>query len=203
MRLYWSSRSPFVRKVSISAHELGMFDKLECVPTVVKTEEPNQRMMEINPLNRIPVLITDDGMVIHDSAVICEWLDATFAKGRLFPPDGPVRWDALRRQTMADALMDYGLLRRGETRRRSPSEIFAKAYETKVGATLDALNAEADRLASESMTIGEIAIVCALSHLDFRFAEDNWRAGRGALDRWFEKISQRPSVQATAFQDVR
>ncbi len=30
MKLYWSSRSPFVRKVMVVAHELGLSDRITC-----------------------------------------------------------------------------------------------------------------------------------------------------------------------------
>ncbi|HET7257915.1 MAG TPA: glutathione S-transferase, partial [Xanthobacteraceae bacterium] len=33
MKLHWSPRSPFVRKVMIVAHELGLTDRITCVRT--------------------------------------------------------------------------------------------------------------------------------------------------------------------------
>ncbi len=47
------------------------------------------------------------------------------------------------------------------------------------------------------MTLGCIAVGCALAYLDFRFAADDWRSGRPALAAWFEGFSQRPSMQAS------
>ncbi|HZO46832.1 MAG TPA: glutathione S-transferase N-terminal domain-containing protein, partial [Xanthobacteraceae bacterium] len=74
MKLHWSPRSPFVRKVMIAAHELGLADRLDCVRTVVATTRPHAPLMEENPLSKIPTLVLDDGTVLYDSPVICEYL---------------------------------------------------------------------------------------------------------------------------------
>jgi glutathione S-transferase len=50
--------------------------------------------------------------------------------------------------------------------------------------------------------IGDIAIACGLSHLDFRFAADDWRKGREKLAAWHAVIAARPSMQATEFADA-
>src|SRR6266536_1374437 len=49
MRLYWSSTSPFVRKVTVSAHELGLSDKLETLPTRVAPNKPDRALLAYNP----------------------------------------------------------------------------------------------------------------------------------------------------------
>ncbi len=48
------------------------------------------------------------------------------------------------------------------------------------------------------MTLGQIAAGCALGYLDFRFAADNWRAGRPGLAAWAEGFAKRPSMMASA-----
>ena len=42
MKLHWSPRSPFVRKVMIVAHELGLADRIDCVRTVAATTKPHR-----------------------------------------------------------------------------------------------------------------------------------------------------------------
>ena len=85
MKLHWSPRSPFVRKVMIAAHELGLADRLDCVRTVVATTKPHALLMEENPLSKIPTLVLDDGTVIYDSPVICEYLDRLHDGPKLIP----------------------------------------------------------------------------------------------------------------------
>ena len=51
MKLHWSPRSPYVRKVMIAAHEIGLADRLECVRTVVSMFKPAEELFQDNPLN--------------------------------------------------------------------------------------------------------------------------------------------------------
>src|SRR6516225_10893017 len=100
MKLHWSPRSPFVRKVMIVAHERGLLGRLQCVRTVAAMTTPHAALMRDNPLSKIPTLITDDGMALYDSPVICEYLDSIGTAPKLFPPAGPARWKALQLQAL-------------------------------------------------------------------------------------------------------
>jgi glutathione S-transferase len=88
MKLHWSPRSPYVRKVMIVAHELGLADRLETVRTVVGGTTPHLALMRENPLGKIPTLVLEDGSVLYDSPVICEFLDTLHDGPKLFP-SGP------------------------------------------------------------------------------------------------------------------
>ena len=95
MKLHWSPRSPFVRKVMILAHETGQAEAFERVRTVVAMNKPNAELMQDNPLSKLPTLVLDDGRSLFDSFVICEYLDGLHA-GRRDTKSGPRRWDVLR-----------------------------------------------------------------------------------------------------------
>ena len=125
MKLHWSPRSPFVRKVMIVAHELGLADRLDCVRTVVATTKPHAVLMEENPLSKIPTLVLDDGTVIYDSPVICEYLDQLHDGPKLIPAALPERMTALRRQALGDGFLDFLLLWRNERERPAehPSQV--------------------------------------------------------------------------------
>jgi Glutathione S-transferase, N-terminal domain len=103
MKLHWSPRSPFVGKVMIVAHERGLVDRLSCVRTVAAMTTPHAELMRDNPLSKIPTLVLDDGTVLYDSPVICEYLDALDGKPQLFPRDREPRMLALRRQVLGEA----------------------------------------------------------------------------------------------------
>ncbi|WP_204313808.1 glutathione S-transferase N-terminal domain-containing protein, partial [Raoultella planticola] len=75
MKLHWSPRSPFVRKVMVAANELGLQDRFERVRTVVAMTTPNLALLPDNPLSKIPTLVLDDGQRLYDSLTICEYLD--------------------------------------------------------------------------------------------------------------------------------
>ena len=61
MKLFYSPASPFVRKVTVTAHETGLFDRIEPVPTTVAPVQPNPELARQNPLMKLPTLVTDDG----------------------------------------------------------------------------------------------------------------------------------------------
>jgi glutathione S-transferase len=203
MKLYWSSRSPFVRKVMVAAHETGLAGSIRTERVVVGANNPNAEVMAVNPLNKIPTLILDDGTGLYDSRVICEYFDTLHDGSKLFPAEQDARLVALRRQALGDGIMEVILLRLGEQARppAMQSEKHLSTCRLKIAAALDRLESEADGL-SGAISIGHIAIGCALAHLDFRFAADDWRAGRSKLARWHGAFARRPSMQATEYVDA-
>jgi glutathione S-transferase len=197
MKLHWSPRSPFVRKVMIAAHETGLVDRLTCVRTVVAMTEPNTNLLSDNPLSKIPTLVLDDGSPLYDSLVICEYFDAMHDGPKLFPTDPKARWTALRRHALGNGLLDMLILWRGERERQQPSQPHLDAFAVKYKATLKALEKESPEIGATPFGIGHIAIGCALSYADFRFADLNWRAGHPQTAAWHASFLQRPSARAT------
>lgn len=203
MKLFWSSRSPFVRKVMIFAHECGLAARIQCERTLVAMNKPNAGLLPVNPTGKIPTLVLDDGTVLYDSTVICEYLDSLHAGPRLFPESGPARWTALRRHALGNNLTDNLMLWRNEILRptaQQSTDILA-AFELKVRNAVAALDREAPALSSTEVDIGHVAIACALGYIDFRFAGLGWRNGHAGIANWYERFAQRPSMTLTAHVD--
>ena len=195
MKIWHSPSSPYVRKVMMAAIELGLADKIECVPA----RTPESKIAEANPLNKIPTLETDDGQILYDSIVICEYLDSLTDKASLFPASGAGRWKTLRMHTLADGLIDAAVLRVHETRR--PEEQRNAAWDerqkTKIVRGLARLEEEIAAL-DGPVDIVQITTACLLGFLDRRFADDDWRADHPALAAWHAKFTTRPSATGTA-----
>lgn len=200
MKLRYSPASPYVRKVSVVAIETGLEARIECVPTDVRA--PNGDFYRANPLGKVPVLVTEGGESLYDSPVICEYLDSLHDGLKLFPPAGGPRWTALRRQALADGIMDAAVLIRMETLRPNGEQSLSwiARQQEKIGRGLDALEDEATTLAG-ACTIGHIAIGCALGYVGLRLPHFDWRSGRFELARWFDAFSTRASMAATVPQD--
>jgi glutathione S-transferase len=200
MKLCYSATSPYVRKVIVAGIELGLDGKIERQPT--SAWDPATKLGEINPLGKVPALVTDAGEAFYDSPVICEYLVSVAGGGKLFPAAGPERWTALRRQALADGIMDAGVSARLESQRPAgkKSEEWIERQRAAVFRALDALEAEAPALGGK-VDIGHVAIGCALGYLDFRFAADAWRQGRPNLAAWFESFAKRPSIATTVPKD--
>jgi len=199
MKLYWSSRSPYARKVMVFAHEVGLAGRIETIPTTVAMTAPNRDLMRVNPIAKIPTLIAEDGMVLYDSSVICEYLDSLHGKERLFPADPARRWPALRWQALGNNMLDNLVPWRNE-RLRPPAQQSREtlaAYELKVRSAVSALDSEAVALENAEVSIGHVTLAVALGYLDFRFADLGWRKGHDRVARWHAAFSQRPSLRDT------
>ncbi len=197
MKLHWSPRSPFVRKVMIVAHERGLADRIGCVRTVAATAKPHVELMKDNPLSKIPTLVLDDGAVIYDSPVICEYLDGLGEGPRMFPAEPAARLTTLRRQALGDGFLDLLVLLRDERMRARRSDLHMTSAAVRKAAVLKSLEAEAPSLVSAPFGIGHVAIGCALSYLDFRYADEDWRKDHPNLASWHAAFAARPSVRAT------
>jgi glutathione S-transferase len=202
VKLYYSSRSPYVRFVMVAAYEVGLGDAIERLRTLVNIEEPHRELLGDNPLCKIPVLLLEDGTALYDSRVIAEYLDEQQGR-KLLPAGGPERLVELRRQALGIGLID--LLLSWLIERNRPAEMqngkFIDALKIKYETVLDELEQLADVLASSPFRMGHVAIGTALSYSDFRFATLDWRAGRPALAAWHDFFVARPSYQADPFFD--
>ncbi|SFJ92413.1 Glutathione S-transferase [Bosea sp. OK403] len=199
MKLYQSTTSPFVRKVRIAAAELGLIGQIEMldVSQEFKTGGPTAREANIvksNPLGQVPTLLTDDGIAIADSRVICEYLNHR-AGGEIFPSDPAKRWTALMDQTVGDGLLDAALLARYEGFLRPEEKRWDKWSEgqmTKVRAVLAVIEAKAAEF-GDRLDIGTITFASGLAYLDLRFGDLGWRDGHPETAAWFARIEQRPA----------
>jgi glutathione S-transferase len=202
MKLRYSPASPFVRKVWLAVAELGLEDRVERIAT-----DPLNRADVLgipNPLGKVPCLETDDGTVLYDSPVIIEYLDAEHGGRRLIPASGPARWTALRRQALADGMIDSAVLCFIESMRKPErrSDGWIAHNRAAVERGLGALEGEAEALGGE-VSAGHITIAVALEMTDIHFDDMGWRDGHPRLARWFAEFSRRPSMQATRLEDPR
>jgi glutathione S-transferase len=194
MKLAFSPASPYVRKVTACAIARGINDKIE--RWKIGTTDP--ALLEVNPLSKVPTLITDDGMQLFDSPVICEYLDSVGSAPKLFPAAGPARWKAICQQALGDGILDATQPRRREI--ALPQDDGRKAYievqQAKVKNALAVLEKDAASL-GDLKTIGEITIGCALGYLDFRYANEPWRPGHPKLEAWYAKVVKLPPLAET------
>lgn len=197
MKLFYAAPSPFARKVRVLIAEKRI-DGID-LETVSPFDAPPE-LVAANPLSKVPTLWLDDGSVLYDSGVICEYLDSLGTGPRLIPTEGKERWTILRRHALADGLMDTTLalaleLNRRPEHERSPQWI--ERWCVTIRRTVDALEQEVV-VFGEKIDMGHIAIGCALAYLDLRAAAHvSWREGRPQLADWFEIFGQRPSMLST------
>lgn len=197
MQLFYAQTSPFVRKVLVIAHELDIADRIEKRVSGAHPVDRVADVVRLNPLGKIPLLVIEDGRVLYDSSVICEYLDATFG-GSFFPRDGR-RWEALTLQALADGMLDACMLARYERVARSPEkswQVWIDAQLAKVWSGLSEIELTNEGFA-QHLDIGTVTVGCMLGYLDFRFPTLDWRKDHPRTADWYGQFSQRDSMKAT------
>ncbi|WP_430913828.1 glutathione S-transferase [Methylobacterium sp. sgz302541] len=198
MKLFHSHFSPFVRKVMVCAHELGLAGEIALLSSAAHPVQRDGNILARHPLAQVPTLLLDDGTALADSRVICEYLDARGGH-RLFPADGVERWRALNEQSLADGLLDAALLIRYELTARpeaARSPAWIEGQTAKIESALGWFESAAPAFGGR-VDIGTVATACALGYLDLRFGDLAWRAAHPALAAWEEGFSARPSMRET------
>ena len=200
MKLHYADPSPYARKVRVLAHETGLLARLELMSDVVSPVQPNSELGKQNPLMKVPTLVTDDGVALFDSPVICQYLDSLHSGPKLVPSQGPARWRALRLEALADGITDAALLWRYETVLRPEERQWSAWIDgqlAKVTQGLDQVEREAEQLEGE-VTVGQIALACSIDWMEFRKVGGALRDGRPQLFSWYGRFASRPSMLATA-----
>lgn len=191
MKLLYSPTSPYARKVRIAAIEKRLADRIEIAGVDVLGKPDTVRGG--NPLAKIPTLVLDDGSSLFDSPVICEYLDG-LAPGPKLIPDGAARFEVLKRQALADGVMDaaFNLVmerRRPESQR---SEEWTTRWTDAITHALAALDAAcAD---DPPFDLGWIAALCAADYVEFRLGDLGLAAGNPRLTGWRTRMAGRESV---------
>ena len=196
MKLFYSPLSPYVRKVMITAHELGLADRIEKVELPTTPLDPNPDVVGANPVGRIPALVTEDHGTLMDSRVICQYLNH-LGGGSLYGNDPDFR--LLARAALAEGITDSSLLAAYEARMRPEEkrhQPWVDAQYAKILSGLKAFDARVDELGGD-LTIDQIALISALGHIDFRHGQLGWEEQCPALADWYASFAGRPSVQAT------
>jgi len=198
MKLYYVPTSPYARVVRAFAEEVGLSDEIDLIETTLR--DPKSALLPFNPLGRVPTLVTDDGTVLCESAIVAEYMDSRHDGPKLIPVEGKGAWEIRRLQGLAASFLD-GIAAWGRERRRADGERapgVLRLEELRAGRALDLFEAEvaAGRFAGR-VHIGHIVLGCALSHLVNRLGQGGWRASHPQLSKWFESFEARPSMVRT------
>lgn len=201
MRLYSNAMSPYGRKVMTVIHELGLEDRVELFPAQPR-ERPGE-VIPVNPLGKIPVLVTSDGLVLRDSPVIAEYLVTEFdtrdESVRLLPTRGAQRWRILSEIADADGIIEAAVLVKNERARPAPqqSPAFIAAQLEKIERGLASLDARAQDLVPRR-DLGVIAIGCALGYVPLRVPEYAGLTRFAGLVTLAEALAAWPTFARTA-----
>lgn len=188
--------SPYARKVRVVLAE----KRIDCELEEVVLSAPDCPVLEFNPLGKVPTLVLDDGTALYDSPVITDYLDKKTPVARLIPQGERVdvkRWEAL-----ADGICDAAVAIVMELRRPAESQDAAtiERQKLKVQRGLQTLSkdlGEQKWCVSNSFSLADIAVGCALGYVSLRMPELNWRGDYPNLAALYEQLMQRKTFEET------
>ena len=197
LRLLHSPASPFARKVRMAALERGV--RLELELAAVHPVQRNEELAALNPLAKIPVLLTPEGP-IYDSRIICRYLDRRGEGPSLYVSERADVWEILTLEALADGIMDAAVANRYELAVRPEAlrwPSWSEAQFVRIDAALDLLETKVPRLGGGD--VGSLGMGAALEYLDFRHPVRPWRGGRPRLAAWLADFAQSPAMQRTSY----
>ena len=198
MKLISATPSPYARKVRIALAEKSIpFELLTEVPWNDDTSLPRH-----NPLEKLPVLLPDDGPPIYHSSYIMEWLERRHPTPPLLPADDDGILAHKQVEALGDGICDAFLLVFFEWQRppahQSAPWIARQLRKVDGGiAGLARIAGEGEYMVGGRFGLADIAAGCALGYLDVRFPQLDWRGRHPNLDTYTQRLFRRPSFQAT------
>lgn len=193
MELFASPTSPYARLLRVIAIEKGIIDQITMRPT--NPWESPDALLAVNPYCRVPVLITDEGVVLTENQLIAQWLDRQF-------PDPPLMTDPPRTfaklgqaQGLIDASVDIAAARR--LRKLPDDDVIQARRHASLGPALSMIETALANADPGEPDMGDLALAVALGYLDLRLPELDWRGRSPALSRWHAAIAERPSLRRT------
>src|SRR5215470_3761675 len=87
MKLYQNGRAPNPRRVRMFLAEKGVTIPIEEIDLAAE-EHKSEEFTALNPLQRVPVLVLDDGTVITESIAICRYFEGLRPEPALFGRGG-------------------------------------------------------------------------------------------------------------------
>ena len=201
MKLIGSITSPYVRKVRIVMLE----KKLDYQFVEENVWAADTTIPDANPLGKVPCLVMEGGEAVFDSRVIVEYLDTLSPVGKLIPAQGHERAEVKTWEALADGVLDAAILARLEASwagraEGQRSQAWIDRQTGKIHTSLKAMSVglgDKPFCSGVHFSLSDIAVGCALSYLDFRFAQIDWRLQHPNLARLQEKLTQRSSFIET------
>lgn len=195
MKLYLNKASPYARFALVVAHEKGLADKLELVWVDPWASAPE--FLAVAPLARVPVLVTDDGAAIADSAAICEYLDAA-GEARALKPPRPKLDLVLQKYGLGRGIIELAFTATVEKRFHPDKQPLATRYAETIARAASHLESRISELNADEPDLGDLCVAVGLGYADFRMPHVAWRSACPKLAAWQDRMNARSSMQATA-----
>lgn len=198
MQLLLNRTSPYARVARVVAIEKGFADKLVLVWSDPWNEDAH--LLRHNPVRRVPVLVTQDGVSIAESLLIALYLNQTGNGDNLLPPEHSAA--ILHLTGLAQGLIDAAfttMITRKHHGKEIDDSVLGQRRLQAIQRILLVLNDDYASSTSTSLTLADIVIAVALDYLAFRLPEVAWQQQYPALADLHAHMLQRRSFAETVF----
>ena len=197
MKLISATPSPYARKVRIALAEKSLaFELVTEVPWHGTTTTPRY-----NPLEKLPVLILDDGNTVYESSYILQWLELKHPSPPLLPADVDGILAARKLEVLCDGVCDAVVLSLFERMRKeqaSPEWLSRQRRKIEGGMReIARLVGKRDWAVGDRFSLGDMAAGTACGYVGLRFSEFDWRNLYPDLAAYSDRMEQRPSFRMT------
>jgi glutathione S-transferase len=203
MKLYDSKMAPNPRRTRIFMAEKGVSVPTEQVD-MMKMEHKTAEYTAINPLQRMPVLVLDDGTVIAESLAICRYFDALHPEPPLFGAGAKEialveMWSRrVENNFFATVAAVFRHLHPAMKELEVPQvPAWAEANKPRVTQFLELFDAELGKhefIAGDRFTVADITALCTVDFM--KPARLTVPEGAANVQRWHAAVSARPSAKA-------
>jgi glutathione S-transferase len=203
MKLYDGGRAPNPRRVRIFLAEKGITVPAEQVD-LGALKQKSAEFTAINPLQRVPALILDDGSVLTESIAICRYFDALHPEPPLFGRGAleAARVEMWQRRLELHLLFPVAQVFRNQHPAMKDMEVpqvpaWAEANKPRIADFLSLLDHELNNrqfIAADHYTVADITGLVALDFM--KPAKLNIDEGLPNVRRWHAELSARPSAAA-------
>lgn len=199
MELYASPTSPYARMVRLVIAQKQLEDQV--AEHLLDPWQSPPALLAVNPVCRVPTLVTGEGAALTEAAVIVLYLERRFPEPRLVPRDDIEANHA--RLGLALGALDSGVGIFLERRFGDPTTQLAERRLAGLRRSTLGLVAAIDTERAGDPDLGDIATAVALTWLEFRLAAElDWRAANPAAVAWLERINALPAFANTLPYDA-
>lgn len=197
-KLISATPSPYARKVRIALAEKGLpFELVTEVPWDSTTSTP-----KYNPLEKLPVLILEDGSSVYESSFIMQYLELKYPETPMLPDDVDGIIAARRLEVLCDGVCDAFVLMFFEKMR--PEGQISKEWMARQRRKIDGGLREMSRLigdrefaTGDRFGLGDIAVGTVFAYLTVRAPDIDWRSAHPNLGAFSDRMEKRPSFSGS------
>ena len=197
LQLISATPSPYARKVRIALAEKGIaFELLTEVPWNNTTSTP-----KFNPLEKLPVLILEDGSSVYESSYILQYLELKYPTPPMLPADVDGILAARKLEVLCDGVCDALVLTFFERMRAegaSPEWMARQRRKIDGGVKeMARIVGNGDWAVGDRFSLGDIAAGTLVGYMAVRFPEFPWRTQYPNLAELSDRLEQRPSFKSS------